>query len=314
MIVVTGASSNHFRPLRHLLASLDHHEPSLEVIIYDLGLTPDELALLAGRHVEKFDFSMYPPHVNFHRIEYQHCYAFKPIVIHEVFERADENDLMLWLDAGDLVHGKLDRVWETIESNGGYTPKDPFKIIDWAHPETLRLMEASDAVKNSPVHYSGVAGFGPRGARLLDAWKKSALDEGIIRPQFWTRKKHRSDQILLSVLLYQMRDVLGYEIEDSMFNLSVLNDDVPSLEKARERFTAEAPPSDWWLRLQLSMEKTRNHFDGRHEGPILSCQIECSKGACKHPCSEHPWGKSCQSCNCTGFLFSDRLLLEEGLA
>src|SRR5262249_566990 len=58
MILVTGASSNHFSPLKNLLYSLSLFEPKSRVLVYDLGLSLPELEELAasGREIRRFRF------------------------------------------------------------------------------------------------------------------------------------------------------------------------------------------------------------------------------------------------------------------
>src|SRR5581483_3934485 len=87
LVIVTGASSNHFRCLKNLLHSIELFEPQSRTIIYDLGLTTDEVADLTttGYDVRRFGFDGYPPHVNIKVANGQ--YAWKPIIIAEEFGR-----------------------------------------------------------------------------------------------------------------------------------------------------------------------------------------------------------------------------------
>jgi len=127
--IVTGASSNHFRSLLGLLASLEalrtEQELEAKVLVFDLGLSTaetDELSLtFPSADQRKLHWPVYPPHVS----DLQ-TFAWKPIIIQKVVEeercgsrrvqsRARESDEMslvrqdepcetvFWLDAGCIV-------------------------------------------------------------------------------------------------------------------------------------------------------------------------------------------------------------------
>jgi len=239
MIVLTGASSNHYHPVRNLLWSLDHHEPDRRVVVFDLGLSEPELRGLEGREVRRFRFEDYPAHLNFHLPAGRKSNCWKAILVSDFYREA--GDTVLWLDAGDLVHGSLDPIARVLDNEGIYTPMDPFKVADFAHPVTLEALGASPEVRARNVHYSGVTGFGPRCVPLLDRWRELSLDPKVIRPEGWNRQQHRSDQIVLSVLLYQMQAQLGYRIVDEMLNVSVLNDGWWTREMAEPRWKQPLP-------------------------------------------------------------------------
>src|SRR5262245_24467877 len=120
LTIVTGASSNHFACLKNLLFSLSMFEGDSRILVYDLGLDAAELAELAagGHEVRKCDYDRYPPHVNL--ANQRGAYAWKPIIVEGALR--EFGGMLLWLDAGNLIHARLDRVRSVLNTTGFYSP------------------------------------------------------------------------------------------------------------------------------------------------------------------------------------------------
>jgi Protein of unknown function (DUF1647) len=232
MTIVTAASSNHFRCLCHLLYTARLYEPDSRVLVYDLGLCAAE-----RRHVQKlksieyriFKFEQYPKWTRFQpvggRAEQRGCYAWKPIIVHDALE--EFGGKVLWLDAGDLIHGPLHRLRQVLEQEGIYSPRSSGNIRKWTHPKTLENMKASKELLEKPNRNAAVVGFNAASNASNDvacAWKLYALKKECIAPVGASLDNHRYDQAVLSVLMEQYRKLYGYHLINNMLNLSTHND------------------------------------------------------------------------------------------
>jgi hypothetical protein len=234
MIIVTGASSNHYRPLLNLLASLAIHEPRSRVITYDLGLTEEETSRLAldppcSCELRKFDFSIWPPHV-FQSVNGPlRSYAWKPIIISGVLHEVD--DSVLWLDAGDLVHGSLDGIREILSVTEFYSPISSGDVAKWTYPAVLEKMKVPPSVLGWHNRNGAIVGFGQAQRSLAKEWMDHALDPSCICPSGSSRENHRQDQALLTILVYRHFD--RAVLENRMLNVFTHKDKLTKEEALR---------------------------------------------------------------------------------
>ena len=224
LTIVTGASANHFMSLRQLLASIQQHESAVPVIIFDLGLSPTQRKQLEHHDVRTFEFARYPPYFNIDVDAGQ--YAWKPVIIADTMHEVGKN--VLWLDAGCLLTGKLTFVRQLLAYLGIYSPRSSGTVQDWTHPTTLHKLAVTTAVRRLPNRAGGIVGVNYRNSTcrtLIDTWRECALDPAIIAPRGSSRKNHRQDQSVLSVLLNQhMHYGLLPTVPEAMYNISVHND------------------------------------------------------------------------------------------
>jgi len=233
LTIVTGASSNHFGCLRNLLTSLDRYEDA-RVLVHDLGLTEPEAQRLRGdgRNLTRFPFDQYPPHFG-RSATFAIPYVWKPVIIHDALMAAGHP--VLWLDAGNLVHERLDRVREQLQTVGFYSPGSPGTIADWTHPVTLQRLGGGPEILRDRNRTGSTVGFGTNdlARELVVAWRDAALNKEISCPEGWSRKIHRSDQALLSVLVAQARRRRPFTPADRYFGISVQNDEATPEQAAR---------------------------------------------------------------------------------
>ena len=234
LTIVTGASSNHFGCLCNLLTSLDRHEDA-RVLVHDLGLTEPEAQRLRddGRKLTRFPFDRYPPHFG-QSATFALPFVWKPVFIHDVLMAAGHP--VLWLDAGNLVHERLDREREQLRTVGFYSPGSPGTIADWTHPVTLQGLGGGPEILGDRNRTGSTVGFGTNdlARELVVAWRDAALNKEISCPEGWSRKIHRSDQALLSVLVAQARRRRRpFTLADGYFGISVQNDEATPEQAAR---------------------------------------------------------------------------------
>ena len=153
--------------------------------------------------VRRFRYRRYPDHVNLAVARGQ--YAWKPIIVWQTLMRA--RGPVCWMDAGNVVTGRLDGVRKALDKNGFYSPMSSGTINDWTHPAMLDYfgVDAGWAAGKRNLSGSCVA-FHPqslRALRLAKAWRDGALIKHCIAPLGSSRKNHRQDQSLLTILAHR---------------------------------------------------------------------------------------------------------------
>lgn len=216
LTIVSAASSNHFQCLINLLHSIDRSRVEGRKIVYDLGLDDSESRALAARcdSVRKFDFAAYPRHLDI-RVNAGE-YAWKPVIVADVL--AEFGGLVLWLDAGDLVYGNLERVRSILIKNGVYAPLGGGTIREWTHPGTLRYLGVTPDLSGKRNRTAAIVGLNaefPGAPQLAQLWKECALTKACIAPEGSSRSNHRQDQATLSVLIYTLQRIYGFRLVHS---------------------------------------------------------------------------------------------------
>jgi hypothetical protein len=239
LTIVTGASENHARPLLHLLKSLDRYEPGTRVIVYDLGLQPGTARTLRrqGRRLVPFRFEDYPEHVDRMRLR---TYAWKPAMVHEVL--LEFGLPLLYLDAGDLVHERLDRVRAEMTRIGFYSPHSDGTIETWCHPLTASALAIGSDILAMRNRNGAAIGFAdcPLARELAATWYKLSMRPEVICPPGSSRANHRFDQTVLSVLLARAIRDHRFEPDNTRLGISVHND---RLSDGAARYYMRCDPS-----------------------------------------------------------------------
>jgi hypothetical protein len=206
LMYLTAVSSNHFRWFMRLLASVQAVDPRVPYRVVDLGLAPAErdwLAASAAVTVDTFDFSRYPPYFNVSVAAGE--YAFKPVVIAETLERAD---VVVWMDASNLLKEPLSRHLEDVRRDGGFfSSVSSGTVRDWTHPGMLAYygVGGGDSVLGKTNCNAAFLIF-ERAATLealVKPWVACALTKACIAPEGSSRANHRQDQAALSLLVYR---------------------------------------------------------------------------------------------------------------
>ena len=205
LTIVTGADSTHFKSLLNLLNSITKFEPEVNVSIWDLGFNDQEISELKDKFkrftINKFDFEKYPNHLNI-KINAGE-YAWKPVIIYEEFNR--NSNLLLWLDAGNVVKRRLIWIRKFIQVNGFFSPYSAGAVNDWTHPAMLERLKIKPPLTFKPNLNGAIVGFDPnsKNAReLITAWYECALEKECIAPAGSSRINHRQDQAALTCLAY----------------------------------------------------------------------------------------------------------------
>ena len=209
-VIVTGSDSRHYKSLKQLLSSILLHEIKTKVIVFDLGLLNEEINELKiqFRNIElrKFDYSKYPEYFNI-KINAGE-YAWKPVIISNILEEFKNS--VFWMDAGNVVYSPLITIRKIIKLTGFYSPYSEGKINKWTHQSTLKFLKASNDILYRRNLSGGCVAINyefNEVKKTIHKWKDCALTKDCIAPEGSSRKNHRQDQAVLSVLAYQAKIV-----------------------------------------------------------------------------------------------------------
>jgi hypothetical protein len=201
--IVTGADSSHAKSLLNLLKSVLQHEPNAHVIIWDLGLNQEELnsisKLSKSFEIRKFDFKSHPNFMNI-KVDAGH-YAWKALIVEETTK--SKTGILVWLDAGNVLTGRLDLLKRVTTSKGLFSPYSPGTIEQWTHPKTLIYMQCPSESLGSSNLASGLVSVllsNEDALSVIRKWRELSSDQNCIAPIGSDRSNHRQDQAVLTVL------------------------------------------------------------------------------------------------------------------
>jgi len=221
--IVTGASSNHARSIVQFLKSVKIFEPSSRCIIYDLGLTCEQVENISKMiengsglwEIRRFDYSLVPDYFNIEVNAGE--YAWKPVIISEVTEEVREEDagekrFVFWCDAGNKLTSSLDMLRSVAKEDGVFTAISSGNIDTWTHPGCLRYLEGSGLLsRNINSHFPnrnaacvGIDVTNDCAMGVISLWGELAKIKECIAPNGSSRANHRQDQALLTILYYDM--------------------------------------------------------------------------------------------------------------
>jgi hypothetical protein len=223
MLIVTGASDNHYLTLINMINSfVNFSNNKNKLIVYNLGLEQVKWSIIQNLYknytnitYKIFDYSKYPEWFNINNEAGQ--YAWKPTIIYNTWLE-NENEIIVWMDSGNLIFDNLDNLETFILTNNIYSCESSGDIKLWTHPDTIKYMNCTWTDKqnrnaacvgfNTKVNY--VKDF------LLEFYNCAQIKE-CIAPNGSSRKNHRQDQAVFSILFYKYNII--YE-----FNSYISND------------------------------------------------------------------------------------------
>ena len=153
MIIVSGASNNHYLTLLNMINSFICYNKKNYLIVYNLGLDDDKWNNIQSTystnkyiHYKVFDFLKYPSWFNIN-IEAGH-YAWKPTIIYKTYMEYN-NEIIVWMDAGNLIHNDLQDLELFLEKNGVYSATSSGSIVEWTHPDTIKFFNCLNVNKQN---------------------------------------------------------------------------------------------------------------------------------------------------------------------
>jgi hypothetical protein len=202
-IFVTASNTIYFKQLFRLVESIQRYETDL-IILYDLGLDPEELnrlSELSNISVRKFNFQQYPDHFDLSKYPYG-SFAWKIALIHETFHEFKCD--LTYLDAKNLVIDKFSVSRFYLNHYGFYMPYSAGEIIKWTHPATFAYFKNQSLGEKKPLNgsYFSISFRNERVVELINEWFELAFEKDIIAPEGASKENHRYDQSLLSCLFH----------------------------------------------------------------------------------------------------------------
>src|SRR5262249_4791023 len=131
-------------------------------------------------------------------------YAWKPVIFCDILN--EFKGLVCWMDAGNLVTEPLTMVRRITTKIGMYSPSSSGIISEWTHPGTLACLNVPDALlsqRNLAGSCVAVSYCNPIAREIANEWKECALTRGCIAPIGSSRKNHRQDQAVLTIIAHK---------------------------------------------------------------------------------------------------------------
>lgn len=225
MIIVTGASQNHFKSLKQLIESYksiygEHGSPSARIIVYNLGINGEDwenfikdTSSIACIEYKVFPYEKYPDYFNINIEAGQ--YAWKPAIVYETSLIAN-GDNIIWMDAGNKIIGPFDILSKYLARFHIHTHVTNGPIKEWTHPKTIEFMHANEFVECRNRNGACIA-FNtstPWVRDLIKDWYTMALTRDCIAPEGSDRSNHRQDQAVFTVLYYYYKK--NYRFDDNV--------------------------------------------------------------------------------------------------
>lgn len=212
LVIVSGADSTHFKSLVQFIKSVQHYESDSQLVIYDLGMTNDEVGYIRRKfptvNFRIFDYGNYPSYFNI-KID-AGKFAWKPVIISDVLQKFRCSTI--WFDAGCILTQPLYRIRKVINNQGFYSPlADPGTIKEFAHPQFIESLHASEEIISKISLAGGMVAINHKSSKaikLVEKWKACALEKKCCAPEGANRRDHRF-QTIMSILAYQMGLVDG---------------------------------------------------------------------------------------------------------
>jgi hypothetical protein len=217
MIIVTGSSNNHYLSLINLILSfIDKCDKNDKMIVCDLGIDSIRWTNLQTQFANNtnilyktFDYSKYPEWFNINIDAGQ--YAWKPAIVYETMIE-NSGEIIIWMDAGNLIMNGIEQLKSFIKSNGIYSGISSGFINDWTHPKTIAFFKCHKTDKQN--RNGACLGFDTSKNFVKDFVKKYyefCKIKECICPDGSNRENHRQDQSVFTILFYYCKDIYKFK-------------------------------------------------------------------------------------------------------
>jgi hypothetical protein len=118
----------------------------------------------------------------------------------------ESSDTLIWIDAGTVLTGGLQRIRSVIASRGIFAHRASGPAQLWTHPLTFSAMGAGAGEFHRDQLAAGFVGVNLRsalGRNVISRWAMLARDQQVIAPPGSSRANHRQDQAVFSLVMYQ---------------------------------------------------------------------------------------------------------------
>ena len=240
MYIITGASDNHYLTLMNMVDSFIKYNDRHKLIIYNLGLEEQKWNRMKEKYNNQefifkiFDYSKYPEWFNINIEAGQ--YAWKPTIIYNTFLEYT-GEILVWMDAGNLITEGLQKLEDFLINNYIYSATSSGTIKDWTHPLTIQYLKCTNTGNEN--RNGACLGFNTKIDLVKDfitEFYNCAMDKNCIAPDGSSRKNHRQDQAVFTILFYKYlcdQNKTFYSNDNSNYHLcySIHNDVEPHWDK-----------------------------------------------------------------------------------
>lgn len=203
----------------HYIHNISQNNTTL--VVYDLGLGDYYRNIILNLscnlpwlHFETLDYSKYPDHVQ-HVVD--GYYAWKIAIFHEVCKKYSGK--IMWLDSSMCVTDQkyYQYIKDKLYEDTILTVRTLGNIHRWCHPETLSAIGFKHS-QHLPMRAGGFFGCNydtTRAINFVNELYHWSMLEHVITPPGSSRKNHRQDQSILTILYYNYKhiyDVQGIDI------------------------------------------------------------------------------------------------------
>ena len=210
MLILTGASDNHYLSLINFIESFVSHcikQKQHILIVYNLGLSEVNWRNLQSKYAMSsikykiFDYSKYPAWFDIHVDAGQ--YAWKPAIIYSEFLQ-NKNSILLWMDSGNLITDNLMQVQTFLLDNGVFSGISAGNIKTWTYTDTIRYLDCTWTDRQN--RNGACIGFNTKtkfAKELLAEFYNCSRIKECIAPEGSSRANHRQDQAVFTILFYK---------------------------------------------------------------------------------------------------------------
>lgn len=231
MILITGASDNHFKSLCIFINSvLKFGNLNKNMfIIYDLGLADININILkvfqekfANIIFKKFNYIHYPSwyDITINAGEY----AWKPAIIYEIYKEYPD-EILLWMDAGNILKYDINYLENIIINNYLYSPVSSGNINKWTHQTTIEHLNPVNLYEEN--RNGACFGFNTKIQWIkyfIEEFYKLSCDKKCIAPDGSDRSNHRQDQAIFTILYYKYKYKYNFNNIDQYIYFTIHND------------------------------------------------------------------------------------------
>ena len=232
LTLTTGANSGkYFRYLKQNLTNVinvsNNKNIPIRIIVYNLGMNQAEIKEIQSFQyviLENFEFSKYPEHVSLKKYYGRNCtYAWKPIIVYDVCEKY--GGMVHWMDTRNL-YTDFTNLIEILKTEYLYSPLTSGNIKKWTHKTCLKYMNGYKykTYRNRNAAVVGINYDIDWVKKFIKEWKDLALVKECICPEGSSRRNHRQDQAVLTILYYKYQDRYKFKNICEKIDLSTHNE------------------------------------------------------------------------------------------
>lgn len=236
LAICTGASDNHSKSLLNFLESVYINiRCEYKMFVYDLGMNEESLTRFKSLPqnmnitLKKFDFENYPEYYNIQLNSGE--YAWKSAIIKEVSDVLNNEHVLLWCDAGNIITPQFDHNFmkNLLNRVGVYSPSSSGNVYIWTHPSVLKKFNSENnyellnfpnrngAILYFNLYYKEVRDF-------IDDFYNYSMIKDYIAPEGSSRNNHRQDQALFTILYYFFVKKYNIPIENQYYGILIHQD------------------------------------------------------------------------------------------